>query len=101
MSIATPIVGAESTGGKTKQKRKGLCRVHTAWIADKLRNEPEKWRISDLGSAFERAFPSYGKDYLTQNHIDKQRKHLHDKKQQQETQEECAEVVSSKKTTDV
>ena len=61
-----------------KQKKKSLCSVHRRWIRQTLITTPEEWHISQLASAFEQKFPSLGKKYLTQTHIDNQRRKVRD-----------------------
>ena len=60
------------------RKRKSLGDDQKKWIREKLLANPEKWRLSHLAASFEHTFPVYGEKYLTQHHIDRQRKNIRD-----------------------
>lgn len=57
-----------------KSKKKSLCSVHRRWICETLIANPEEWHVSQLAPAFAQKFPGLGTNYLTQTHIDNQRR---------------------------
>ena len=59
-------------------KRNQLTVEQKYWVREHLKNHPAQWRVSDMGPLFAEKFPRYGSNYLSQQHINGQRRALRD-----------------------